>query len=202
MLCTAPYSSAAVVNHTYTGSVTSWTQNPIGIMPDTTISLSIDYDEAWITPKYSYNNQWYNVINIIDYYDLGGRLTLNIGGLSYAELYSENPVPTSDPTLGGWYNSIPYIIFDNNNNPIGFASHWLDADWVNYSWDSQINANDSNNISISFVDYANGSTQGVLSAQINFSPVPLPSSIWLFSSALLGSLGITRKKPSRSNDFT
>jgi len=201
LLCTITSAHAALITSTFNGSISSWVDNPMGITNDTSVSLSIAYDSSWITPKINYDGQQYNVINIIDYYDQGGRLTLNIDGAAYNEMSSENPVPTSDPYVDGWYNSIPYILFDDSGAPIGFSSQWLDYSsdlvcnpYCNSSWESDIYANNSNAVSIWFIDHINGDTQGYIHANIDFTPVPLPPSMLLFSSALVWIVGLARKK--------
>lgn len=107
------------------GTFSTWSDNDY--FPEgTPITFNIDYDESWIqevTSDTSDDGQTHRVINIIDYYDQGGRLSISIGDEVFHEISSENAAHSSDV---GWANSIPYIIFDQSNNLVGVRSLWLD----------------------------------------------------------------------------
>lgn len=206
VLCATPWANAAVVSQTFTGAITSWVDNSAGITPDTNVSLAVSYDKAWISQKYdSYRSSLYNVINIIDYYNQGARLTLQIGNLPFVEMRSENPVPVAQPiydyngqltgwTYGAldWQGSIPYMLFDNNKNPIGFTSQWL-ADDPSGLWSLNVGVYKSNVVDITIRDNTTGKISDVY-ASVNFVPVPLPSALLLFSSGLLSLLGVIRAR--------
>lgn len=200
VLCAVSTVDAAVITHTYSGSISSWVENPMGITPNTTVNLVVSYDDAWIGKKYdSSTSSIFNVINIIDYYNQGARLTLQIGNQSYVEMGSENPVPTS--YYVDWRGSIPYMLFDNNNKPIGFSSQWLGYDPNSFAcspgctanWDLNVGVWNSNMVDMTFHDNLKG-TMGDIYASVNFSPVPLPSALLLFSSGLLGLIRVARTR--------
>lgn len=108
-------------------------------------------------------------------------LTLNFGSLSYTEAddldYGLGPFPDAD-------------FLDGALVGIGFFTDQLDA-FNEVIWELDAFGN-----SFGFYDFATGDM--VASGTFNFaSPVPIPTAIWLFSSGLIGLLGVARRK---SND--
>ena len=182
---------ASLITQTFGGYITSAPDNPMGFSTDSVVALTVSYDPGWISQK-SYNSQSFNVINVIDYYGEGARLTLQIDSRLYLEMSTQNPVTSID--AGAWYNSQPFLVFDENGRLTGFEGQWLDEGGVAPGWDMDMFVNgDSLDFSIYFNDYVNG-TAGYVCAPMDYANVPLPSAFMLMLSGIFGVFGIAQCK--------
>jgi hypothetical protein len=180
----SPATPAKLMSDSYHGKFTTWTDNPFGFAEDDAITLHARYDEAWITQRVDpWTSELIGVVNFIDHYDQGARLNLSIGGNAHRERSTENPIPTSETE---WYNSLPYLLFDDEDTPIGLGSQWL---VLGIDWEYQIYAN-SEVVSITGEEYSS-SERYYLEAVINF--IPNPPTLWLIGPGLLGLVGIRRR---------
>lgn len=164
---------AAIVTDAYHGMITEWKSNCLGIMDNAIVNLQITYDNNWL-------NKDINVLNIIDFYEQGARLSLQVGEHSWDEIHSENPIPSN---VSGWQNSIPYLVFDKNNEILGFRTHWLGdhPDGWQFGY-YQVYTFNNNQFAIDLDDYS--STVNIISGVIDFHPVPLPSSMYILLPSL------------------
>lgn len=186
---TAQASCAALVTNSLDGTFTNWFNNPL-IAEDAEISLNATYDESWIKNVVSAYSGPMKIINIIDYYDQGARLSLSIGNDIFHEVSSENPELSADV---GWSNSIPYLIFDANNNPIGLGTHWVRW-WCTNSSCSPLYQVTGGLVSGEGALSISLNTGGTLNAALSPHVVPAPSALWLFGSAMLGLAQIKRRQ--------
>ncbi len=201
-LALASPSHAALISTTITGSFTTWFENDYA-SEDTAITLQAEYDESWIKTVHHRYFGDIRIVNIIDHYSQGARLSLTIGDRVFHEINSENPFPSSDleghcgiELEGAWCGSIPYLILDQADNPTGLDSLWLDFIYLSEPLHRdvyQIADHGTGGISVS------GGTMGLNgrgeSRELiaTLTSVPVPAAAWLFGSALLGLAGLKRR---------
>lgn len=171
LLCSTSY--AAIVTQNFTGqflnvdaAYVSGEPTLAGISLSSAVFGSVTYDDALIA-------------EVGDTFIGPVELTLNFGPLSYTHLddldYGLGPFPDAD-------------FFDGELVSIGFFTDQVDA-MLEPIWELDVFGNQ-----FGFYDFATGDmiADGIL--DFTPTPVPVPTAVWLFSSGLIGLLGVARRK--------
>jgi hypothetical protein len=155
-------------------------------------TLSINFEDLDLTPindptgfneslQFSYwnvdSNSFVNIGGVIDHVD-----ELESGAFSGAA--STTPDTPVDPFT--WHLDLAALGILDNTGGLNDSVSTLDGFWIQLGFGSQYTWSDGS-------PRTGTNTSEFLTAELNVSPVPVPAAFWLFGTALIGFVGMSRR---------